>query len=192
MSQMYYFEPVNKVLSEYQVGLTIGSVVINWHESRQNEIGLFKAYSTLYPTNYPMFTQKVTGSIWVKKDPGGYMGNNIPGFQQNEYSVYVQEWQIENLDEAEQEALRPQAQEVVAAEIEVRLAKLNTWASAKHISNTALPASTGIKNYINVLFALNNAAGYPFALADAVFVGSYSGWPLKSSSYEIQQLVDPV
>lgn len=192
---MYYFEPTSSVMSEYQVGINIGSIVLTWHESRQSEIGLFKAYSTPYPTNYPKFSQKVTGSVWVRYETDDDLSISLGVFDGRElrqYPVYIQEWTIENLDEAEQEALRNLAQEVVAAEIESRLGPINAWASAKHIASTSTPISTAVKNAINSLFALNSTEGYPFTLADAVHTGTYAGWPAKLSSYGIQQLVDPV
>jgi hypothetical protein len=190
MSQMYYFEPLNDAISGYRVSITIGEAVLSWHESRQNEIGLYKAYVTPYPTNYDRFTNKVTGSEWQKREAGEYTSPESQ-FISNEYPVYEQVWNVEPLSQQEQALLTEQAEIVVATEIESRLTSVNAWASARHIANTATPISSGVKTYINNLFALNGSPNYPFALADEVENGSYTNWPSKLSTRELYQLVDP-
>jgi len=179
----YYFEPSQREMSSEQVSLNIGSVVNEWSPERQAEIGLFPArYSSIPP--YGIYTQKVDGFSWVKRENGESPFYTTP--------YYTQVWNIVNMTSEEQSILTNQANLIVAQEIEARLASMNNWASSCHVVNTSWQIPQSVKNYINDLLALNtDNDDYPFILADGVHLKSYIGWPTKLNSYEIQQLVDP-
>lgn len=185
MSDIYYYEPLSQTMNAGQISALIGSVVLDWSEERKNELGLFQAYFTDLP-EYGPYTQKVTGSSWVKNTSGEspYDGSTLP--------YYEQQWTIANLTSGEQAALEADAESVVAIEIESRLASMNTWASARHVVNTSWPVPQSVKDYINALLALNTGnANYPYILADSVVLGTYTGWPTRLTALEIQQIVDP-
>lgn len=185
MSDIYYYEPLSQTMSTVQVSALIGSVVLEWSEDRRIELGLYNAYFTDLPA-YGPYTQKVTGSSWVKDTSGEnpYDGSALP--------FYKQDWSITDLTVGEQAALEFDADSVVAVEIESRLSSINTWASARHVVNTSWPVPQSVKDYINALLALNTSnANYPYVLADSVVLGTYTGWPTKLTSLQIQSIVDP-
>lgn len=185
MSNIYYYEPLSQTMNAGQVSALIGSVVLEWSEDRRIELGLYNAYFTDLPS-YGPYTQKVTGSSWVKDTSGEnpYEGGSLP--------FYKQDWAIVSMTSGEQAAVIDQAEQVVAEEIESRLSSINSWASARHVVNTSWPVPQAVKDYINALLALNTGnANYPYVLADSVVLGTYTDWPTRLTALEIQQLVDP-
>jgi hypothetical protein len=182
----YYFEPSQQPMTSDQVSLNIGSVVNSWSTERQMEIGLFPAeYMPIPP--YGIYTQKVDGFSWVKIEAG-----SLPPDPFFTTPYYKQVWNIVDMTSGEQSGLLSSARELVAQEIEDRLASINNWASSRHVVNTSWPVPQSVKNYINNLLALNTEnEDYPYVLADGVHLKTYIGWPTRLTAYQIQQLVDP-
>lgn len=179
----YYFEPSQQPMTSQQVSLNIGDAVNSWSPDRQMEIGLYPAQYEPVPP-YGIYTQKVDGFSWVKIEAGPDPFYVTP--------YYKQVWSIVNMTTQEQSGLLSSARDVVAQEIEDRLASMNNWASSRHVVNTSWPVPQSVKNYINELLALNTENDdYPYVLADGVHLKTYIGWPTRLTAYEIQQLVDP-
>ena len=180
MTQYYYFEPTQKLMTPDQVSRNIGSAANDWSLDRQIAIGLYPAYESPLPS-YGIYTQKIDGSRWNK------MGDPAIGD-----CYYEQVWNIVELTEEERLNLQSQAATVVATEIESRLASINAWASAKHLTDVDAEIPTQVVEYVNTLLALNTEnENYPHSLADGVHLKTFQYWPTRLTSLEIQQLVDP-
>lgn len=163
-----------------QVCRNIGSAALDWSVDRQMAIGLYRAYESQVPS-YGIYTQKIDGSRWNK------IGDHTIG-----ECYYQQVWNIVELTEEEKLNLQVEAATVVATEIESRLASINAWASAKHITDLNAEIPEQVVEYVNQLLALNtDNENYPYILADSVHLKTFEHWPYRLSSLEIQQLVDP-
>jgi len=180
MTQYYYFEPTKMLMTPEQVNRNIGSAVNHWSLDRQMSIGLYPAYESPLPS-YGIYTQKIDGSRWNK------MGDSAIGD-----CYYEQVWNVVELTEEEKSDVEQAARIVVATEIESRLASINTWAGAKHITDVEAEIPTLVVQYVNKLLALNSEINiYPYVLADSVHLKTFEHWPDRLTSLEIQQLVDP-
>ena len=170
----FYFEPQSRYLTTSGVSSQIGSQVLEWDSPRQQDLGLFTANKPLFQFN--RFVETLDAGVWTKFNTEQDIDTTLPelgGVYLNEtYPTYLLVRSKVALSGAALTSATAQAEAVVAAEVEKRLAEVAAWENASFESTT-------LSAYKNALANIGTDPNYPAVLAYEAEQGDFTNWPTK-------------
>jgi len=176
---IYYYEPLSQTMNAGQVTALIGSVVLEWSEERQNEIGLFPAYFDS-GTVYNKYTETITNSQWTKfntladleeANPAAYLRLTEDSEFTSTGPFYLQVWTVTALTGDAAAAGTQQAKLVVGTQAATLLASLSGYAGQNGCPDT-------ITTYFAEILDLANHSDFPYTLAVDADSGTFASWPV--------------
>lgn len=168
----YYFEKTNTYLSPVAVERQLGKKVLDWHSSRQQEIGLFPAHTLDY--EYNTYSHKVSGITWTKYDSDAQLREDNPNLyednnQSYQFPAYFAKRSIVARTGADLNSATKNAKRVVSEKVAEGLQKVAAW---NLVANR--PEYTV---YRDQLLSITDQADYPLNFAYQIREGELTTFP---------------